>query len=384
MLVAITCAACLSPVTLKRAVNAYDAAVTDAMSQQLLINIARARYRDPIHFSGVSNIAATFDFRVSAGGTPAFTGDSGSTIVPTFGGSMAENPTISIVPIEAEEFTKRLLTPFKEDKFILLLRQRFDLDLLLRLMAQELLLTENGGERAYRNTPAEQSEYELFRRVVLHLSSIQDRNHLYVEPLTSSRTWRLPAATVTPEGFRALENEYLVSLDDKTGDYMLRKLTTGRFIITNYDLAVLSREERHRLMEEVEQGHFGDVFFDIRSGYIGGEYSLKGFFRLRSFNTILGFVGRSLEDDPEYHVDPDPRTPPVAENPIHTIEVLIGKQPSSSWELTADYRGESYAVRTDGPSARWNREAFQLIYLLFQMTVGEVPRLGVPSITIAK
>jgi hypothetical protein len=34
--------------------------------------------------------------------------------------------------------------------------------------------------------------------------------------------------------------------------------------------------------------------------------------------------------------------------------------------------------------ARWNREAFQMLYLLFQMTVSEVPRAGVSSITIAK
>jgi hypothetical protein len=31
--------------------------------------------------------------------------------MPIFGGSVAENPTISIAPIEGEEFTKRLLTP---------------------------------------------------------------------------------------------------------------------------------------------------------------------------------------------------------------------------------------------------------------------------------
>ena len=191
-------------------------------------------------------------------------------------------------------------------------------------------------------------------------------------------------AAVTPEGFRALESDYVLTFDDRNDTYTLRKQTTGRFIITNYDPARLNREERQRLMDEVGEGHFGDVFFDIRPGYIGGEYPLKGFFRLRSFNTILGFVGRSLEEDPEYHVDPDSRTPPVTENPIFTMEVLVGKQPSSSWELTADYRGESYAVMTDGPSARWNREAFQLLYLLFQMTVREVPRAGVPSITIAK
>ena len=143
---------CLSPITLNRAVTAYDQAITDAISKQLLINIARAHQHQPIHFTGVSNIAATFDFRVSAGATPALTGEASRALMPIFGGSVAENPTISIAPIEGEEFTKRLLTPFQETKFLLLLRQRYDIDLLLRLMAQELRITENGQEVAYRNT----------------------------------------------------------------------------------------------------------------------------------------------------------------------------------------------------------------------------------------
>ena len=46
--------------------------------------------------------------------------------------------------------------------------------------------------------------------------------------------------------------------------------------------------------------------------------------------------------------------------------------------------GKYYAVNTTGPLASWNRKAFQMLYLLFQMTVSEVPRVGIPSITIAK
>lgn len=116
---------CLSPVALNRAVVVYDEAVIKAMSEQLLINIARARHHQPLHFTRVSNIAATFDFRFSAGASPALTGDAGSALVPIFGGSVAENPTISIVPIQGEEFTRRLLTPFHHSKLALLLRQHF-------------------------------------------------------------------------------------------------------------------------------------------------------------------------------------------------------------------------------------------------------------------
>ncbi len=375
---------CLSPVTLNRAVTTYDEAVTDAISKQLLINIARAHQHQPIHFTGVSNIAATFDFRVSAGATPALTGEGSRALMPIFGGSVAENPTISIVPIEGEEFTKRLLTPFQETKFILLLRQRYDIDLLLRLMTQELRIKQNGQEVAYRNMPADRAGYEMFRRVVSHLSAIQDQNQLHAEPLVYNRTWTIPANSVTAEGFQSLQKEYLVTYSQKDNTYTLRKQIIGRTVITNYDPDTLSPDERARLIDETEEGHLNDVSFDIRPEHVGGEYPLKGDFRLRSFNTILNFLGRSLGEDPEYHVDQDPRTPAVHENPVHTMELLLSDGAPSDADLSIQSHGKYYAVNSTGPMARWNREAFQLLYLLFQMTVTEVPRVGVPSITIAK
>jgi hypothetical protein len=375
---------CLSPITLNRAVMSYDEAVTDAISKQLLINIARAHQHQPIHFTGVSNIAATFDFRINAGATPALTGDASRALMPIFGGSVAENPTISIVPIEGEEFTKRLLTPFPETKFFLLLRQRYDIDLLLRLMAQELRVTENGQEVAYRNRPTVRTEYEMFRRVVTHLSAIQDQNQLHAEPLVHNRSWTIPANSVTAEGFQALQKEYLVTYSQQDNTYTLRKQILGRTLITNYDPDTLSPEERARLIDEMEEGHLNDVYFDIRPGHTGGDYPLKGDFRLRSFNRILQFLGGSLGEDPEYHVDKDPRTPAVYENPIHTMELILSDSAPSGVDVSIQSHGKYYAVNTTGPLARWNREAFQMLYLLFQMTISEIPRVGVPSITIAK
>ena len=375
---------CLSPITLNRAVTTYDEAVTDAISKQLIINIARAHQHQPIHFTGVSNVAATFDFRVSAGATPALTGESGTALVPTFGGSAAENPTFSIVPIEGEEFTKRLLTPFQEAKFILLLRQRYDIDLLLRLMTQELRIKQNGQEVAYPNRPADRIGYEMFRRVVTHLSYIQDQNQLYAEPLVYNRTWTIPANSVTAEGFQALQKEYLITYNQADNTYALRKQVTGRTLITNYDPGTLSPDERAQFVDEMKEESFSDVTFDIRPGYVGGEYPLKGNFRLRSFKSILNFLGQSIDEDPEYRVDKDPRTPPVNENPVYTMELLLSDSNPSGTDLAIQFRGKYYAVHTRGPMARWNREAFQLLYFLFQMTVSDVPRVGVPSITIAK
>ena len=377
---------CVSPIALHRAVGAYDEAITSAASKQLLMNIARAHHHQPIHFTAVSNVAATFDFRFSAGGTPALTGNAGGMLMPVFGGSVAENPTISIVPIEGEEFTKRLLTPFQQSKLTLLLRQRFDIDLLLRLMAQEVRLQHPAQQITYHNKPSDRLGYEMFRRVVLHLSAIQDQNHLYAEPLTLERTWAIPAGSVTAEGFQALEKEFFVFYNKQDNTYRLRKQIAGPILITNYDPDTLSSEERAQLSEEAGEWITNDVAFDIRPNRTGGEWPIRGTFRLRSFHAILSFLGRSIGDEPEYHVEKDLRTPPIKndENPIATMGLVVSDSVPSEADESIRSHNRYYAVNTGGTLARWNRDAFQMLYLLFQMTITEIPRVGVPSITIAK
>jgi hypothetical protein len=377
---------CVSPIALNRAVLAYDEAITSAASKQLLTNIARARHHQPVHFTGVSNVAATFDFRFNAGATPALGGLAGPVLMPILGGSVAENPTISIVPIEGEEFTKRLLTPFQQNKFTLLLRQRFDVDHLLRLMAQEVRLERFGEHIAYRNAPSDRQGYEMFRRVALHLSAIQDQNQLYAEPLNMERTWNIPAGSVSAEGFQALEKEFSVTYNNKDNTYTLHKRVTGPILITNYDPDILSPEERARLSNAAQEWVASDVTFDIRAGHVGGEWPITGTFRLRSFHSILYFLGQALGDEPEFPVEKDARTPPIAkdENPVAALDIFVSDSPPLESDLSIRLHNQYYTVNTIGPLARWNRDGFQMLYLLFQMTISDIPRVGVPSITIAK
>jgi hypothetical protein len=73
---------CLSPMALDHVAIAYNESAADVISKQLLLNIARARFDQPIYFSGISNIAATLNFQANAGVTPALTGSSGTTLMP--------------------------------------------------------------------------------------------------------------------------------------------------------------------------------------------------------------------------------------------------------------------------------------------------------------
>ena len=375
---------CLSPYSLEKAVVGYDHAITNTLVEQLLINIARAHRHQPVHFTGVSNIAATFDFRVNAGATPPLGGlDGGFSLAPLFGTSIAENPTISISPIDGEEFTNRLLTPLKESILTLLLRQGVDIDLLLRLMAGELRIFQGEKEVAYHNKPSDKVGYPIFRRAVLHLSQLQDTNQLYVEPLVLDRSWTIPFSALSGEDFSTLENEYRVTYDTATSAYILQKRVVGRIVITNYDPDLLSPDERLDLQEKAERWPPNDLLVDIRPGFPGGEVPLQGDFRLRSFHAILNFLGLTMEEEPEYHVDPDPLTGQVTENPIRTFAIVETDAQPAQAILAAVYEGEYYSF-SDQPNESWNQEAFRLLYQLYQMTVTEELKGAAPSITIAK
>jgi hypothetical protein len=99
---------------------------------------------------------------------------------------------------------------------------------------------------------------------------------------------------------------------------------------------------------------------------------------------MLTAIGLDLAEESEYAVAPDPRTPPVAENPIHTMEIITSEMPPLDADRSIQTHGKFYSVKSDGPQARWNRLAFQFLYFLYQMTITDMPRQGAPFITIGK
>ena len=374
---------CLSPMALDHAVIGYDKANSDILSKLLLLNIARSHQHQPMHFTGVSNIAATFNFQFNAGATPAFTGDNGSLLTPVFGGTISENPTISIVPIEGEEFTRRLLTPIQENKLTMLLRQGTDVDLILRLLAGELRIYKKGQSEVYLNKPSDTKGYRLFRQAVLHISSIQDRNKLFVEPLMFDQQWTLPAESLTADQMTGLQKDFKIELLTESKQVILSKRETGRILLTNYDPATLSNEERIRLQEEADQYAVNDVSVDIRPGYPGGEWPIHGVFRLRSFLNVLNFIGQSISDSPEYDVAKYPKTPSVSQNPMYAMALQISEYKPMDNLISVQFGDWYYALKPD-IGYQWNREGFRLLCQIFQMTMTDLAQRDAPKITIAK
>jgi hypothetical protein len=127
---------------------------------------------------------------------------------------------------------------------------------------------------------------------------------------------------------------------------------------------------------------------DIRPGSPGGDYPLRGSILLRSMNAIIGFVARSIEEEPEMMVPPDPRTKTVVRNPAKTLEIEESSSKPDGYEFSVQFDDRHYSIRkfpvSQGMVPSWNQEAFAVLANLFQMTVTDLTRYPTPAIAIAK
>ena len=286
--------------------------------------------------------------------------------------------------MQGDDYTQRLLTPFVEQRLSLLLRQGYDVDSLLRLLGAELRLDVDAQHRyvACPNRPSDREGYTTYRRVMAQLSTIQDRHALYVEPLYFQRTWTVGADTVTPETFETIYKDYTLDFDATAKVWRVSKRIVGRVIISNYDPAVLSNDERMRLHAEAEEAPANEILIDVRAGYVGGEMPMHGRLELRSFHEVLNFIGRGIDEEPEFDVAPDPRTPPITDNPVRALAIVESSSSPGGADFVASWRGLNYSVAPDDGYA-WNRKAFTLLYQLFQMSMSTAQPTG-PAITISK
>jgi hypothetical protein len=384
---------CLSPIAMHRAVIEYDRTVHRVEAELLLLNIARARHYRPVHFTAVSSVAATFDFRVNAGilGRISRGTLSDDPIVDVnYGTEVAENPTVTIVPVSGEEFTKRILRPLDESHLDYLVRQGFDLGMVLRLLGRGILLDGEDSPTVLFNVPSRREEYMEFRRRLLHLAALDSRKKLRIAPIIYEEAFPvLIEKGLTPaEVVAAIDRGYRWSVSTEDQPAILTRRLTGRVAITNYDLKRLSNDERKRLNGEIERSPPDHVFVDIRPGFPGGDYPLKGFILLRSFNSIISFVARGIAEDPGYHVDPDPRTGSVQRNPAHVLEIEESSSQLKDAEFDVEFEGKYYSIRkfpiSEGMIPSWNQEAFAVLANLFQMTVTDVSNVKTPIISIPK
>ena len=389
LLVTLFLVGCVGPPALHKSVLGYDVTTNQLEQEILLLNIARLSHEAPVHFTMTGSIAATFDFTTSGNFSGSIVTSPGDNIF-NFGmsASASENPTLSIVPISGQDFTKRVITPFSENAFAKLGYQNLSVAIIMRLMASSIEIEDRKSHRVgfMRNDAKRHDEYAEFRRFVMHLESLQMKNQLFVTNMIFDKVildsvkepWdkdTIDLAEAVDVGMRWQHNE--------DGTYKVTKRTIGRVLVSNYDSRLLTDEEINELNEIANHRPDNFVLVDIRKDYPGGKFPLFGAIKLRSFFHILHFLSAGVGDgqkDLGLDIAPDSRTQSkIYHNPPLTLTINVSDTAPSNDVLHIQFKNRYYSIG-DSP---WDQSAFMILNSLFQSTVTDVSDAGIP-ITIAK
>lgn len=180
--------------------NKYNAAVQTTASEEMLLNLVRVRYGDPPEFLAVSGI--TSQFEVNGGisiGTEFGLGDG------RLGGNLnsADRPTVTLTPLQDEQFTRRFLSPIRPDTIHLFCRNGQNVERSVRLIV--------AGVNGVTNNPESESGSQTFdwlARTLGELARRQQVEFAYEEtidrlshPLSQDRVQGADVVAAAEKGF---------------------------------------------------------------------------------------------------------------------------------------------------------------------------------------
>jgi hypothetical protein len=178
----------MGPRTIEGARFDYNDAIIRSFDHQMLLNLVRLRYQDSIFFLDLSSVVASYRRDVNASIAP------NGTVAPTpgfgwgasTGGSYGETPTISYVPLQGEDFAKRLLAPIQPSAILLLSRSGWGFERLFLCTVQQLNELLNGSAIG-GVAPKQVRHYTRFQRVARLLRELQEDGFIQLNTLAETQ-----------------------------------------------------------------------------------------------------------------------------------------------------------------------------------------------------
>jgi len=303
--------ASIGPEALQQNRLQYNEIVKTTSEEQLLLNIVRLRYTDTPSSLSVSTIAAQFERSQNLSIVPFFTAagaDSNrsyAAVLPQAGVSAADRPTISLTPLDDQEFTRKLFTPIPLDGIIYLAKTTWPISTVFRLYLENLNWVPN-AQTASGPTPRIAPDFANFRRGVDALESLQSRGRIVfgVEERSETLAGPLPPAAVgASDLIEAAKNGYTYRLDERGAWILQRKVQQPVLLI---DPGAIDSEEMRQVVRTFRLKP-GLSKYDITQEALSpfpATYPAEGVTSIdletRSLLQALYYVSHGIEIPPEH------------------------------------------------------------------------------------
>jgi hypothetical protein len=157
------CAAGIGPRAVRTQRGEYNAALQETNDEQLLLNIVRLRYAETPSFLEVTGIVTQVRWELGGQAEGTVVTDPGATIGVT--AAYSDQPTITYLPSQGEQFVRRFLTPVTPEALLLLWQSGWSFKRVARLAVQRLNRIAN-APRTTGPTPGRLAANEEFATLI--------------------------------------------------------------------------------------------------------------------------------------------------------------------------------------------------------------------------
>jgi hypothetical protein len=165
------------PTSIRTSRSDYNVAIAETTSEQLLLNLVRLHYTDVPLFLEVSSVTTSFSLEADGRVGGAISTPDLDLVTLSGGLSLAERPTVTYLPLQGEDFVKKLMTPVEVETLALMYHSGWPLDHILKLCVPRLGPLVNAA-RASGPTPRLAPEYEAFFEAAELLQRLFERGDL--------------------------------------------------------------------------------------------------------------------------------------------------------------------------------------------------------------
>lgn len=167
------CQSSFGPGSLQTTQPAYNQAISQSLSEQMLLNLVRLRYRDHPHFLKVNSITASMTFNSSVGiGSGLDLSPGGNIIQPNLGIGYSDQPTISFQPLHGEDFLKSVLSSISFDALLVMTESGWSIERVFGMGVERINDVYNAPS-ASGPTPDLEPEFRDFKRAMKLFRQLQ-------------------------------------------------------------------------------------------------------------------------------------------------------------------------------------------------------------------
>jgi len=331
----------------------YNRMIADARNGMILLNIARAANREPMHFSALSSVEGTLSRSAEAGSSADFqSGPNAYGASVNFSGGY--QPTFTVVPLNTSDFVNGILAPVSPDAIKLFLSQGWRQEMLAPLLIEKIVCPD-GTEVS---NDADAKDVQAFSELRFEQQP----------PSAAMVAQERPGSKSEEVVFDPpLSGRFVLPVDADTAASLLNSKLDQNFTVTqrglrdNRVLLDLVRQEQGQVTIKLGAGLRAEcgltaaeaeslraVPAAARSTAPAGKDAAKeAIVYFRSTDAIIYYLGellrRNVDTTISYHANPADPTSPVRQMTLFHAERSAGRQDA----VRVEHRGTTYALRLD-------------------------------------